>query len=214
MISARSWQIARAYVVPPLAVGVALAAAGRRAAILPLACATGLLMFFRDPERPLDPDPDLVYAASDGLVTDVGQATSDWLPSPDVVRISTFLSLHNVHVTRSPVAGEIIARKEVEGRLTPALFASAARENRQSRISIDAPGGRVGVVLVAGAVARRISSWVDVGARVAAGDRLGLIHFGSRTDVLLPATGTTPLVRRGDRVRGGITPIARRTPVP
>jgi phosphatidylserine decarboxylase len=210
MITARSWDTARGYVVPPLVVGTALAGMRRRAALVPLLCATGVLLFFRDPDRRLDPDPDLVYASADGIVTDVGLADASWLQEPEALRISTFLSLHNVHVTRSPVAGQIVARHELDGKLKPALSTHASNENRQSRISIGTPGGSVGVVLVAGAVARRISSWVDVGDRVGAGDRLGLIHFGSRTDVLLPVPGTEPLVRRGDRVRAGQTPIARR----
>ncbi len=209
MISARSWRVARRYAVPPLLVGGALAAFRPRTAVLPLACAAGVLLFFRDPERPLDPDPTLVYAAADGVVTDVGPAGPSWLPCADVVRISTFLSLHNVHVARSPIAGELFYQQELDGACTPALSAAASQRNRQSRLSISGPFGVVGVVLIAGALARRITSWVEVGDRLSAGTRPGLIHFGSRTDVILPAEGTEPLVRRGSRVRAGETPIAR-----
>jgi phosphatidylserine decarboxylase len=209
MLSARSWEVARSYAVLPLTAGMVLAASRRRVAAVPLALAGTVLLFFRDPERPLDPDPRLIYAAADGVVTDVTTAHAPWLPAPDVVRISTFLSLHNVHVTRSPIAGEIVDHERRDGECLPALSRSAARRNRQSRLTIRGPAGSIGVVLRAGALARRITSWVDTGDHVSAGTRLGLIHFGSRSDVLLAAGSVEPLVRRGDRLRAGQTPIAR-----
>jgi phosphatidylserine decarboxylase len=209
MLSARSWAVARRYALPPLLCGAVLVAARQRAALLFLAGAGMILAFFRDPDRPLDPDPQLVYAAADGYVTDVGRAEAPWLQWRDGVRISTFLSLHNVHVTRSPIAGQVVRREDLDGRLAPALSTRAAQENRQSRLSIHGPEAEAGVVLVAGALARRITSWVNIGDQVRAGVRLGLIHFGSRVDVIMPAGQIEPLVRRGDRVVGGRTPIAR-----
>ena len=167
------------------------------------------MLFFRDPERPLDPDPDVIYAAADGFVTDVEEAHEPWIPGGEALRISTFLSIHNVHVNRSPVEGSITKQEEVPGRFIPAFLGGANEENHQNRIAIDGPRGRAVVIQIAGMVARKISRWVEVGENVVQGQRLGLIHFGSRTDVLLPAGSAEPLVRTGDRVRAGVTPLAR-----
>jgi phosphatidylserine decarboxylase len=215
MITTRSWRAARAYVLPFLVLGAGLASARRRVAVVPFVVATVLLVFFRDPDRPLVRDRSLIYAASDGVVTDVESTDAPWLPIEAPMRISTFLSLHNVHVTRSPAAGAVTSREELRRAYLPALSRQCAARNTQSRFTVDGPLGQVGIVLVAGALARRITPWVDVGDRVEAGSRLGIIHFGSRTDVVLASADVEPLVRRGKRVRAGVTPIARlRTPAP
>jgi phosphatidylserine decarboxylase len=209
MISRRSWQVARRYVLVPLSLGVALLLSGRRSGLFGIGAAGAILMFFRDPERPLDPDPSVVYAAADGFVTDVEEAHEPWIPGGDALRISTFLSIHNVHVNRSPVEGSITKMEEVAGKFVPAFLGGSKDENHQNRIAIDGPKGRAVVVQIAGMVARKISRWVELGERVAVGQRIGLIHFGSRTDVLLPTGSADPLVRPGDRVRAGVTPLAR-----
>ena len=210
MITRRSWLTARRYVLGPLLLGVALLVAGRRrSGLFGIGAAGAAMLFFRDPERPLVPDPDIVYAAADGFVTDVEEAHEPWIPGGEALRISTFLSIHNVHVNRSPVEGSIAKQEEVPGRFVPAFLGGANEENHQNRIAIDGPKGRAVVVQIAGMVARRISRWVEVGENVTQGQRLGLIHFGSRTDVLLPVGRAEPLVRTGDRVRAGVTPVAR-----
>ncbi len=209
MISHRSWLIARRYVLAPLFLGVVLLSRGRRSGLLALGVAGAILMFFRDPERPLDPDPDVVYAAADGFVTDVEEAHEAWIPGGDALRISTFLSIHNVHVNRSPVEGSVTKMEEIAGKFVPAFLGGSKDQNRQNRIAIDGPKGRAVVVQIAGMVARKISRWIEAGERIAAGQRIGLIHFGSRTDVLLPTGSADPLVRPGDRVRAGVTPLAR-----
>ena len=209
MISHRTWLIARRYVLAPLFLGVVLLSRGRRSGLLALGVASAILMFFRDPERPLDPDPDVVYAAADGFVTDVEEAHEAWIPGGDALRISTFLSIHNVHVNRSPVEGSVTKMEEIAGKFVPAFLGGSKDQNHQNRIVIDGPKGRAVVVQIAGMVARKISRWVDAGERIAAGQRIGLIHFGSRTDVLLPTGSADPLVRPGDRVRAGVTPLAR-----
>jgi phosphatidylserine decarboxylase len=210
MITRRSWQTARRYVLGPLAVGSVLLLAGRRrSGLLSLGTAGATLLFFRDPERPLEPDPDVVYAAADGFVTDVEETQEVWIPGEKALRISTFLSIHNVHVNRSPVEGSITKMEEVAGRFVPAFLGGAKEENHQNRIAIDGPKGRAVVIQIAGMVARKISRWVEIGENVKTGQRLGLIHFGSRTDVLLPADSADPLVSPGDRVRAGTTPLAR-----
>ena len=209
MISHRTWLIARRYVLAPLFLGVVLLSRGRRSGLLALGVAGAILMFFRDPERPLDPDPNVVYSAADGFVTDVEEAHEAWIPGGDALRISTFLSIHNVHVNRSPVEGSVTKMEEIAGKFVPAFLGGSKDQNHQNRIAIEGPKGRAVVVQIAGMVARKISRWVDAGERIAAGQRIGLIHFGSRTDVLLPTGSADPLVRPGDRVRAGVTPLAR-----
>ncbi len=210
MITSRSWTVARRYVTGPLVLGGALLLAGLRGGgLAALGAAGASLLFFGDPERPLDPDLDVVYVAANGFITDVEEARVDWTPGGDALRISTFLSIHNVHVNRSPVEGSIVKQEEVEGRFVPAFLGGAKEENHQNRIAIDGPKGRAVVVQIAGMVARRISRWVQTGERVIQGQRIGLIHFGSRTDVLLPAGSADPLVSPGNRVRAGVTPLAR-----
>jgi len=210
MITQRSWQTARPYVLAPLALGTALLLAGRwRSGLAGLGVAGASLLFFRDPERALEPDPDVVYAPADGFITDVEEAHEAWIPGGEALRISTFLSIHNVHVNRSPIEGSVTKMEEVAGRFVPAFLGGAKEENHQNRIAIDGPRGRAVVVQIAGMVARRISRWVETGESVTAGQRIGLIHFGSRTDVLLPTRAADPLVSTGDRVRAGKTPLAR-----
>lgn len=212
-MSARSWRVARRYVLALLALGASVSLAGPRARRVALpgsaAAAGAVALFFRDPERPLQPVPGLVYAAADGVVTSVEPVVADpWAPGGVGCRIAVFLSLLDVHVNRSPVAGRVVDMEEIDGGHAPALFARA-EDNRRTRLAIDSAAGRVVVVQVAGLLARSITSWVRPGDTLAAGQRLGLIHFGSRTDVLLPVDRTEVLVRVGDRVRAGTTPLAR-----
>ena len=210
MITERSWQTARRYVLPPLVASAALLLARRRGSgLLALGAAGATLAFFRDPERPLEPEPNVVYAAADGFVTEVEEAHEPWVPGGKAMRISTFLSIHNVHVNRSPVRGRIVKMEEHPGRFVPAFLGGAKDENHQNWVAIDGPKGRAVVVQIAGMVARKISPWIEIGESVKTGQRIGLIHFGSRTDVLLPAGSAEPLVRPGERVRAGQTPIAR-----
>jgi phosphatidylserine decarboxylase len=205
----RSWREALRYVLPSGAVAAVLLVSDRRIGWLALA-ATGLFaLFFRDPERRLDADPAVVYAAADGVVTAIEEPVLDeWIPDLRGLRITTFLGLHNVHVNRSPVAGEVTQVQAVRGGFSPALFARSTTNSRR-RLAVDGPAGRVVVIQIAGLLARKISCWVQAGERVAAGQRIGMIHLGSRTDVLLPEGSVNVLARPGQRVRAGLTPLAR-----
>ncbi len=210
-MSWRALREARRYVLLGLLADLGLLLSGRRAGYVSLATVGACAAFFRDPERPRCENGETAYAAADGVITAVAPAEDPWLGDEEAVRVSTFLSLHNVHVTRSPVSGQIALSERIEGGFAPALF-RRAEENRRSRLAIDGESGRVAVVQVAGMVARRITSWVRESGSVGAGERLGLIHFGSRTDVLLPRRRFEVTVRKGDRVRAGVSPIARRRP--
>ena len=208
-MSRRTWPLARRYALPPFAVGVPMLLLGRRGGWLAVGLAAALVAFFRDPDRPAPSDPALVVAASDGVVTGVDDDVAEpWLPDGRATRVSVFLSLTDVHVNRAPVTGTVTRVEQVGDGFAPALL-RGARDNRRTRLGLDGPAGPVVVVQVAGALARTISTWVGAGDRVAAGERLGIIHFGSRTDVLLPRGAAQVLVRRGTRVRGGVTPLAR-----
>lgn len=204
----RGWEAARPYVLVPLVVGLSLLLAGRRSGWLGVLAAGGMLAFFRDPERETVRQPDVLYAAADGLVREVDEVADPAMPGGRAARISTFLSLHNVHVNRSPVGGTVQEVEPIGGGYYPALF-RRSEENRRNRIGISGAYGPVVVVQKAGLIARRISTWVEAGDAVESGGKLGLIHLGSRTDVLFPAGAAEPLVGPGDTVRAGLTPIAR-----
>jgi phosphatidylserine decarboxylase len=207
-VTRRGWEAARPYVLVPLVLGALLLLGGRRSGWLGVLAAGGMLAFFRDPERGADYRPDVLYAAADGLVREVDEVPDPAMPGGRAARISTFLSLHNVHVNRSPVEGTVGGIEEIGGGYYPALF-RRSEENRRNRIAISGSRGPVVVVQKAGLIARRISTWVGEGDRLEPGGKLGLIHLGSRTDVLFPAGAAEPLVRPGDKVRAGLTPLAR-----
>ena len=205
----RGLREARRYLVGVVAIEALLLATGFRAAARALlAAAAPALLCFRDPDRRLDPEEDAVYAVADGVVTGVDRVVDTWLEGGEGTRISTFLAIYDVHVTRSPVPGRVTHEEELPGGFR-AAFRPAAEENRRRRIAIDGPRGRVVVTQVAGMVARRVAPWVGLGQEVTAGQRLAMIHFGSRVDVVLPADSADVCVRVGERVRAGMSPLAR-----
>ena len=207
-MSRRSLSEARRYVLAALLVELALAPLGVLRGRLLFGIGLTCLLFFRDPPRALRPEPDTVYAPADGVVVGVDAVAEKWLPGADALRISTSLALYDVHVNRSPAAGRIALAEEIHGGFAPA-FLRRASTNRRKRLAIDGEGRRVVLVQIAGMLARRISSWAWLGDRVTAGQRIALIHFGSRVEVRVPAAEARPLVEVGERVRAGITPIAR-----
>lgn len=205
----RGLREARRYLIGVVVLEALLLAAGSRAAAQALlAAAAPALLCFRDPERRLDPDEGAVYAVADGVVTGVDTVVEPWLEGGEGTRVSTFLALYDVHVTRSPVSGRVAIEEELAGGFRPA-FRRNAEENRRRRLAIDGPRGRVVVTQVAGMVARRVASWVRLGEDLAAGQRLAMIHFGSRVDVILPADTAEVCVRVGERVRAGTSALAR-----
>lgn len=204
----RALRESRRYVLGALAAELVLAPLRLLRGRLLLAVGLGSLLFFRDPDRPLVPLADHVYAPADGVVVGVDRAPEAWLPGEDALRISTFLALYDVHVNRSPVAGRIALAESIPGGFAPA-FLRRATSNHRKRLAIDADGRRVVLVQIAGLLARKIGSWRWLGDQVAAGERLALIHLGSRAEVLLAAGEARPLVEVGQRVRAGVTPIAR-----
>lgn len=207
-MSWRSLREARRYVLIAMALELALAPLralrGRLLVSVGLAC----LVFFRDPPRAVEREPDTIYAPVDGVVLKVDRVSDPWLPAGQAVRIGTFLAIYDVHVNRSPTSGRIAAAQEAPGGFAPA-FLSRARGNRRKRLAIDDGSRRVVLVMFAGVLARRISSWAWLGDRVEVGQRIALIHLGSRADVIFPAREADALVEVGRRIRAGVTPIAR-----
>lgn len=198
----------------PLVIGVAalgglLGVLDRRLCWLALMLALGILAFFRDPRRAAPSDDRCLYAAADGFVLAVDEVDEPWHLRGRALRIATFLTLFDVHVNRSPVAGDLVGTRYVPGGFAPALDRARGAENERQYLALDGPRGPVVVVQVAGLLARRIVRWVEPGDQLRAGQKLGMIKFGSRTDVLAPFGQVEALVQPGARVKAGVTPIAR-----
>jgi phosphatidylserine decarboxylase len=164
------------------------------------------LFFFRDPERQIAAAADLVLSPADGRVLVAGPAGTA-APPGEWLQISIFLSPLDVHVNRVPVSGRVTRVSFQRGRFLPAYHADAAATNERSEIWIDHDGGSVVVRQIVGVLARRVVCRVQPGAVVHAGDRYGVMKFGSRMDVFLPLAAKIR-VKVGDRVRGGETIIA------
>jgi len=193
---------------PYLLVGSGVAAAGMVLGFPWIGSTAAVLtafiaFFFRDPARSVPEDSAALVSPADGRVVEVE-------PDPQAggTRIAIFLSLWNVHINRSPVAGRIEKVEYRPGRFFPANLSKASVENERNAITVDSPLGRVCFVQIAGVVARRIVCWKAAGDTVERGERIGLIQFGSRVEVHLPQ-GVTPAVGVGGRVRGGSTILAK-----
>ncbi|MFN8539291.1 MAG: phosphatidylserine decarboxylase [Thermomicrobiales bacterium] len=197
------------FVAGALGVALPLALIDRRLAAPPLLLAGAIAAFFRDPRRITPPDNGTIYAAADGFVLEVDEVDEPWFLGGRALRIVTFLSIFDVHVNRSPVAGTLRRTEHFDGGYAAAMNRSASETNERQLLAIDGARGPVVVVQIAGLIARRIRRWVEPGATLRAGQKLGMIKFGSRTDVIVPLGQAATLVQKGDRVRAGITPIAR-----
>ena len=171
-----------------------------------------LLLFFRIPKTISSPDENLVLAPAFGRVTRVDRIEDPSVADTTLTRVVTFLSVFDVHIQRCPIGGVVETRQVFSGRKVPAFRKDAANIN-SSELSVicNAHGDRIGVRQVVGLVARRIVCYLREEERVERGELMGLIKFGSRVDLLLPGSWEI-LVKEGDRMRGGETPVARRVP--
>ena len=163
--------------------------------------------FFRDPFREIPQGPGLVVSPADGKVVLIVPTPAGHAAGEGATQISIFLSVFDVHINRAPIAGRITDVVYNQGEFLPAFDDKASLRNEQNRAFIDGPEGRVGFTQIAGLIARRIVFRKKVGDVVARGEQVGLIRFGSRTDVFLPK-GSTLMVKLGDRVSGGSSVIA------
>ena len=191
------------FVLGPAAAAAALFLTGRRRLALPFAAASlASLGFFRDPEREVPVLTRAALSPADGRVTDIADALDPFVgPS---VRVSIFLSPLDVHVNRAPIAGLVVGTTYTSGRFIAAYKADAGVINERCSIHLQGEYARVTVTQIAGVVARRIVCRVAAGDKLQAGERYGMIRFGSRTDCAMPR-GTDLRVRVGDRVTGGVT---------
>jgi phosphatidylserine decarboxylase len=173
-------------------------------AIFPLVLAAFFLWFFRDPERQIPAIEGAIVSPGDGKVTDVSSVP---LNGEACTRISIFLNVFNVHVNRSPIAGVITDVTYKRGKFGNAMGAVSAEENEQNVVTVRGDTGTVVFKQIAGLIARRIVFNKKVGDQVARGERVGLIKFGSRVDVVFPA-GAEIKVKVGDHVAGGSSVLA------
>jgi phosphatidylserine decarboxylase len=182
----------------------ALAKAARpksRLWLVPALAAGPVAAFFRDPQRDVPEDPSIVVAASDGKVLGVERLVDRRFGDAEFLRIAVFLSVLDVHVNRAPVAGKVIDYFVEDGGYAAAMK-PAAEHNVAAYTVLETEHGTVVVAQRTGLIARRIVQRAPVGSLLAKGERFGLIRFGSRTDVYLPADKATALVAPGDRVAG------------
>lgn len=175
-----------------------------------------VLAFFRDPVRTVPQGDDLIVAPADGMVTLIQNvmppremAGSEGLGDSPLTRVSIFMSVFDVHINRTPIAGTIKSVIYISGKFLNADLDKASEDNERQHILVERSDGlKIGFTQIAGLVARRIVPFVKAGDMVAAGQRIGLIRFGSRVDIYLPA-GTAPKVALGQRIVAGETIIAR-----
>jgi phosphatidylserine decarboxylase len=194
------------FAIPPLAMGAAFVFFGWKwpGAIL-IALGLFVFYFFRDPARTIPAGPGTVVSPADGRVVEIADEALD---SRMGHRISIFLSIWDVHVQRAPVAGRVASVIYRPGKFHGAYRSAASRENEQNIIYIDTPQGTMVFKQIAGAIARRVICWKKVGDSVTLGERVGIIRFGSRVDIWLPAEAEIA-VRRGQKVNGGASILAK-----
>ncbi len=176
--------------------------------------AVAVLLFFRDPRRVPGGDERDVLAAADGLITRVEEVEDPEVGPGRLRRVVTFLSVFDVHVQKIPVAGRVVASRYRAGRKVAAFREDAGEVNEQHLTVVERPGGeRIGVRQIAGLLARRVVCKVGEGDVLTRAQPMGLIKFGSRVDVLVPASYRVT-VAKGDRVKNGETVIAQPPTVP
>jgi phosphatidylserine decarboxylase len=170
-----------------------------------LALGAFVLYFFRDPQRTIPSDPDAIVSPADGRIMEVVEEPLGGTPG---CRISVFLSIFDVHVNRTPVAGRISEIAYRKGQFYAAMRGRASEENEQNVIHVSSERGEVVFKQIAGWIARRILCWKAVGDSVTRGERVGMIRFGSRVDIWMPDR-VEILVRPGQHVAGGSSILAR-----
>ena len=200
--------------IPAIPAVLAVAAAAYRDVTLLWILAAALLLstlcvaaFFRDPDRQGPRAEHLVLAPADGKVVDIQHVEEPDFMNGPALRLSIFLSLLDVHVNRYPVSGEVGLRTYNSGAFEPAWRGSASHSNERATTGIQGSHGPFLVRQIAGLAARRIVTYARPGERVRQGERMGLIRFGSRVDVFMPADAL-PAVTVGEKAIGGVTVLA------
>jgi len=164
------------------------------------------MFFFRDPERKIPQDPNAILSPADGKVIQIAEVVENEFFKGQTRRISIFLSVFNVHVNRVPVSGKVEYFRYNKGSFLPAFNEKASEDNEQTAIGIlDNSRRKVMFTQIAGIIARRIVCTLREGHQVTAGDRMGMIRYGSRVDVYFDPTQVDVKVSLGDKVKGGET---------
>ena len=205
-VARESW----AFALPVLAVTIATLLLGWTwIPVFFYALTACILLFFRNPKRQTPKDESLVICPADGKITAAGIVSHPDFPDGQALRIAVFMSVLNVHINWTPCAGVVESTQYVPGKFINAMHDKAAVENEHKDIKLRRPDGRlIQFTPVAGLIARRIVNPIDTGDTLEIGEKVGLIRFGSKVEVLLP-TEAKLLVSVGDKVRGGLTPIAQ-----
>src|SRR5438094_3597802 len=164
------------------------------------------VVFFRDPDRPVPADPNLIVAAADGIVTDIIELDEKEVLKTRMRRVGIFLSIFDVHTNRAPIDGRIIYRQHRDGFCVDARRPDCSEKNESMTWVIQNPRVTIVVRQLTGAIARRIVAWAEAGEELQKGERFGMIRFGSRTEVYLPLSAPV-LVKVGDHVGAGSTII-------
>src|SRR5213082_1983625 len=166
------------------------------------------VVFFRDPDRPVPADPNLIVAAADGTVTDIVELDEKEVLKTKMRRVGIFLSIFDVHTNRAPIDGRIIYRQHRDGLCVDARLPDCSEKNESMTWTFE--NSRVTIVIrqLTGAIARRIVAWAEAGDELKKGERFGMIRFGSRTEVYLPLNAKL-LVNVGNHVSAGSTIVAQ-----
>src|SRR5229473_3573190 len=175
------------------------------AAVVLVLLALFVFSFFRDPERVIPAEPGVVVSPGDGRVVVVTDEEYEGRPGK---RVSIFLAVWNVHVNRSPAAGTIAKMDYRPGKFLAAMLERASVENEQNVFTLSTEAGEIVFKQIAGLIARRVVAWKKAGEKVARGERIGLVRFGSRVDLWVPKEAEI-LVRVGESVKGGSSVLAR-----
>lgn len=172
------------------------------------AAAAFFVYFFRDPERESPVDPAMIVSGADGLVRAIETMTEEKYMGVKCVRISIFLNPFDVHVNRAPIAGVVKQLAYTPGKHLLTISNASSEYNEHSSILIQGETIRCLVKQIVGPIVRRVVYWLDLEQVLAKGDRIGMMKFGSRMDIYLPAGQVQVTVKKGDRVKAGVTVIA------
>ncbi len=201
------------FILPLMAIGIGLSFLshpfGRIASSVFILLALFCVFFFRDFNRHISINEYHIYSPADGTVVEVVPFPGDLNGEPaQLVRI--FLSVFNAHIQRSPITGKVEKIEYKNGRFLDARHPNAHLENAQNALTLTSPKGKVVIIQIAGLIARRIVCWTRPGDKLTQGERYGLIRFGSQVDLVIPASATV-IVKKGSRVRAGLSIIAKWT---
>lgn len=173
---------------------------------MPALLAFFIIYFFRNPKRNIPAEKNLILSPADGVIFEIDEVYEENFIKGRAIRVNIFLSIFNVHINRSPLQGEVKYRYYRAGKFIPAFKSHASDINEKNFIGIENQSYKLMVCQITGFIARRIKCWVDEGKRLAGGEIIGIIKFGSGTELFIPV-GSRLMVKKGDKVRAGETVI-------